>query len=103
MARTLSNTLTVAGAGLRAGAAAVAAAGFATVAGAPTRVDGAAVAGRGAGGAVIGAGAAAGAAVAAGAGAAEPADEAGGRLGSLIVGEAVGLGGKEIRTVSFFG
>jgi hypothetical protein len=47
---------------------------------------------------VTGAGAAAAVGVPAGAAAPE-----GGKVGSLIVGEAVGLGGKFIRTVSFFG
>ena len=64
---------------------------------------GAAAAGRGAAacavtGAAAGAGAEAGAGVCACAGAAE-----GGGVGNLIVGDAVGFGGKLIRTVSFFG
>ena len=67
------------------------------------------VAGRGAAGAAdareTGAATAAGAALGAATGAGEPAPVGppGGRVGSLIVGAAVGLGGRLIRTVSFFG
>src|SRR5206468_8119858 len=69
-------------------------------AGRPVAV-GAAV-GRGAGVGGAGAGACAGAGAAA-TGAAEAAGAAGAGAGILIVGAAVGLGGKFIRTVSFFG
>src|SRR5882724_1610813 len=69
-------------------------------AGRPAAV-GAAV-GRGAGVGGAGAGACAGAGVAA-TGAAAAAGAAGAGAGILIVGAAVGLGGKLIRTVSFFG
>lgn len=51
---------------------------------------------RGAAGAAAGAGAAVGEAAA-------PVGPPGGRVGSLIVGAAVGLGGKLMRTVSFLG
>jgi hypothetical protein len=97
-ARTLSKALTVGapamatGAGREAGTAAGAGRGAAAAAGAaaPTR----------------GAGAAGAAAPKLGAGAVVPGPPVGppgGRVGSLIVGAAEGLGGKLIRTVSFFG
>lgn len=63
---------------------------------------GAAAPARAAGGAAVWAGAAAENA-GAGAAAPPPLGPPGGRVGSLIVGAAEGLGGKLIRTVSFFG
>ncbi len=61
-----------------------------------TRVEGAGILGaKGGFGAVVALGAAEGADV--------PDVETFGNVGSLIVGEAVGLGGKLMRTVSFFG
>ena len=99
IARMVSNRLTVAAAGARCtvGAGRVAAAGAA--AGAAAR-----------GAAVVVRGAATGAATPAGRGGGAPGTELGapvgppgGSVGNLIVGAADGLGGKLIRTVSFFG
>lgn len=90
--------------GLKAGAAATATgAGRGSGAGAAAgrEATGAAAPARGAGG-----GACAGAAApiaGAGAAAPPPVGPPGGNVGSLIVGAAEGLGGKLIRTVSFFG
>ncbi len=102
MAKPLSNPLTPtttgAGAGRGAGAAPLGAAGRCAVVAA-----GAAAAGRAAGGA--GGATARGAVVGAAAG--TPMDGGGGppagKVGSLIVGDEVGLGGKLMRTVSFLG
>jgi hypothetical protein len=55
----------------------------------------------GAAAALAGAGAAA--ATGAGAGTGAPVEPPGGKVGSLMVGAAVGLGGKLMRTVSFLG
>lgn len=66
----------------------------------PGRVAIGAAEARGAGGAAAGAGAAVGAI---GAAEAAPVGPPGGSVGSLIVGAAVGLGGKLMRTVSFLG
>ena len=116
MASTLSNTPTVAGgfgAAALGGAAAVpglaaadgaaalgadAEASLAPGAGAAARAAGAAAAAAGGGAAPAGAAGTETAGVPAGAGALEA-----GKVGNLIVGEAVGLGGSAIRTVSFFG
>jgi hypothetical protein len=84
---------TATGAGRGTGAGATAAGRAATGAAAPAR--GAAAGAAGAGAAAVKAGA--------GAGAAPPVGPPGGRVGNLIVGAADGLGGKLIRTVSFFG
>jgi hypothetical protein len=92
MARMVSTVLTVRAAGIGAGAGRGAA-------GAAVRgAAGAAAAARGAP-----AGAAGAAAGAAAAGADAPLGPPGGSVGSLMVGAAEGLGGRLIRTVSFFG
>src|ERR1700678_4595703 len=86
--------------------AAVGAAGLAAVAGAAIRAGEAPELGGvgGAGAALDDAGAVATTATATGAAAPLPgADEPGAKVGSLIVGAEVGLGGRLMRTVSFFG
>ena len=102
MARPLSNPLTVAtweGACRGAGTAGAETAERCAVGGAATRAPVPPVEGVGGLGPVPGAaGVATGAAEAVGGGGAPV-----GNVGSLIVGEAVGLGGKLMRTVSFFG
>jgi hypothetical protein len=94
MARMVSTMLTVraAGTGASAGRGAAGAA-----------VRGAAGAAAAARGALAGAAGAALAAGAAAAGAEPPLGPPGGSVGSLMVGAAEGLGGRLIRTVSFFG
>src|SRR5580658_9690104 len=102
MANPLSSPVKPEKAGAETGRGAGAGAGLAVVAGPPT-FAGAAAGGAGAAGAFEGAGMTTAATATGAAAELEGAGAPGASVGSLMVGAEVGLGGKLMRTVSFFG